>query len=474
VKTSLRFAPHLLFATLTLVAACSSDGDDAPAGTTSGGIAGSSGKTSVGGSTSTGGKTTSATGGASTITSGGTTATGGAATAGSANVATGGTATGGAATGGASTAQGGAPGAGKASTGGAATGGTATTAGAGGTSAGAPSTGGKSSAGAGGNTAIAGTGSSAGNTSLGGTAGAHSGGVAGLAGTPNGGVAGSGVAGTAGVAGSATGAVPGWTCPAGNYGTGDGCDCGCGVTDQDCIDMATQFGTNDGDTLLWCQSFLLAGSCVPWTTSEPRWAINTNSNSKCVPAPSGWSCGLRYYNDGTCDCGCGVADGNCTGIASCRAEPVIGACSINDGSSVISSVNLGLCTSSAPSSWTCSLEAYGDGVCDYGCGAADAAGDCGSSATPRCNTLGACSRKDGCGVLMPTDKTKCVAGTWTCDPLRQGDLVCDCGCGAPDIDSTGLDDCASRDVKVCGTCGVSGSCARNCGDIDSMDNTLCN
>jgi len=470
VNQTIRFAPYALLATLALAAACSSDDDtEAPPPHATGGIAGASGHTSVGGK-ATGGKASGGGGGSSntggTVAAAGSTSTGGAAVG-----------SGGAATGGTTPSQGGSSGAsgspsGGMPTGGAPVGGTTTSAGAGGGSAGATTVAGSPSAGASGTMTVAGATSVAGSKSLAGSAGAGvggaAGGVAGSAGLSGGGVAGAGVAGGSGVAGA--GAVPGWKCPASSYGTGDGCDCGCGVVDQDCIDAATPWGTNDGNTALWCQTYLLPGSCVPLATAEAVSAILSGDNSKCSIAPAGWTCALSFYADGTCDCGCGVVDSDCSSAASCDSASRVGACSMNDDYTVISSSNRGLCSKSVPAGWTCSLKAYGDGRCDYGCGIADVTSDCPTGATPYCNSAGACSRDTtvACSAISTSDHTKCEAGTWTCDPARRTDDVCDCGCGAPDPY------CVTSLRKECGTCGSPGSCARSCADINPLDNTQCN
>ena len=48
-------------------------------------------------------------------------------------------------------------------------------------------------------------------------------------------------------------APPGWTCPVWFYGTADGCDCGCGALDPDCIDV----------TVASCEYCDVEGSCSP-------------------------------------------------------------------------------------------------------------------------------------------------------------------------------------------------------------------
>jgi hypothetical protein len=53
-----------------------------------------------------------------------------------------------------------------------------------------------------------------------------------------------------------SGGPPGWTCRAEYYGTGDGCDCGCGVIDLDCADgtvgSCDYCGLRGSCSSLWC------------------------------------------------------------------------------------------------------------------------------------------------------------------------------------------------------------------------------
>lgn len=62
----------------------------------------------------------------------------------------------------------------------------------------------------------------------------------------------------------------GWNCPPGYYGTGDGCDCGCGILDPDCVDASV-------DACQWCDD---PGSC----STEPGCpgTINPMDNASCL------------------------------------------------------------------------------------------------------------------------------------------------------------------------------------------------
>ncbi|HTQ04995.1 MAG TPA: hypothetical protein VMI54_14120 [Polyangiaceae bacterium] len=126
-----------------------------------------------------------------------------------------------------------------------------------------------------------------------------------------------------------------------------------------------------------------------------------------------------------------------------------------------------------PATWVCVSWAYGDGVCDCGCGATDS--DCPTDAVEacvRCNAIGSCDGGACPGSIDKTDVTKCVplpAG-WTCTAQAYADgKSCDCGCGAPDPD------CTDSAIGHCNTCNSVGSCAQSScpSSIDPNDTTQC-
>ncbi len=93
----------------------------------------------------------------------------------------------------------------------------------------------------------------------------------------------------------------GWNCPGYAYGTDDGCDCGCGIADPDCV--SAQVGVCD-----FCDD---EGSCGLSDCSN----ITLTDNAKCSTASQGWTCDPYHYGDGeACDCGCGVVDYDCVGV----------------------------------------------------------------------------------------------------------------------------------------------------------------
>jgi hypothetical protein len=65
-----------------------------------------------------------------------------------------------------------------------------------------------------------------------------------------------------------------------------------------------------------------------------------------VPPPAGWLCTASFYNDGTCDCGCGVADSDCTDatVGSCDVCNDTGSCSTADCPGTINATNNAVCT----------------------------------------------------------------------------------------------------------------------------------
>lgn len=115
-----------------------------------------------------------------------------------------------------------------------------------------------------------------------------------------------------------------WKCPVENYGSGDGCHCGCGVWDPDCNDRTAEtLGCKGTDMCLFPGDVCKARSLV----LPVRKKINTAEgvsvySAEFVPdfalypanpvAPSGWTCPAHYYNtDDGCDDQCGLPDPDC-------------------------------------------------------------------------------------------------------------------------------------------------------------------
>lgn len=211
----------------------------------------------------------------------------------------------------------------------------------------------------------------------------------------------------------------GWTCNKQHYGTGDGCDCGCGIADPDCGD------SSHGCTGANCQQSDCDYCHAPG-------AFDPRDDDDYVICSPGWTCGNAgdpAWADAECDCGCGKPDPDCrkasrlgcTG-SGCKTE----ACEYcNAGGS-----GRAQCTGL---SWdddaSCDISHYGlDGLCDCGCGATDP--DCG----PNLGCAGAQCAAEGCEVCHAGGSLdRCLK--WTCPKAAYGDgSRCDCGCGAPDPD----------------------------------------
>jgi hypothetical protein len=128
-----------------------------------------------------------------------------------------------------------------------------------------------------------------------------------------------------------TNANPGWTCNASYYNDGD-CDCGCGIVDPDCAD-ATAASCDFCDDIGSCNS-----SSCPGT-------INPTNNATCVSLAA-WTCDPGYYNDGVCDCGCGMIDADCADatVASCDYCDDEGSCNTASCPGKINPTNNSVCT----------------------------------------------------------------------------------------------------------------------------------
>lgn len=112
-----------------------------------------------------------------------------------------------------------------------------------------------------------------------------------------------------------------------------------------------------------------------------------------------------------------------------------------------------------PGAWRCTVLAYGDGLCDCGCGAPDP--DCSThediGLCGRCDSYGSCSNQGCPGKIEPSDTTLCkqIPQEWTCsDAFYDDGEVCHCGCGALDPD------CDDEGVEACDVCNAAAACSR--------------
>jgi hypothetical protein len=156
------------------------------------------------------------------------------------------------------------------------------------------------------------------------------------------------------------------SCDPGFYDDDAGCDCECGVIDEDCSDaMQTIYGCQEGQT---CDT----------------------TTATCAGLPTGWTCGDAEFNKGAgngCDCNCGAHDPDCDLMP---AETVQG-CQAGD-----TCTPAGACL---PAAWACNPAFFGDGAdCDCGCGALDP--DCTDATKASCDY---CDDTGSCDTVACTD-----------------------------------------------------------------------
>ena len=185
----------------------------------------------------------------------------------------------------------------------------------------------------------------------------------------------------------------GWTCGPGTYGDGI-CDCGCSVPDADCR-------SSDPATCVRCLECGNQGSCDG--------TIDQTDSTQCAPPPAGWICAASHYRDIICDCGCGIPDPACQGIPLlyvCETFPPEG-CS-GGKSFHVDPIHNALCIVQIPSAWTCDRSYYEDGLCDCGCGVADLDCPSNEvSACDVCNDTGSCSPTACPGTILASDSAQC-------------------------------------------------------------------
>lgn len=228
-------------------------------------------------------------------------------------------------------------------------------------------------------------------------------------------------------------AAPIPTCPESWLGSGDGCDCGCGVPDSDCPTPLTP-------------AACVTDNCGAASDLDPQ------NPTQCLPTqvPAGWTCSPYYYgDDGVCSCGCGALDDK-----DCDSSLTLDECyyyehGCPEGQSPDPD-DPTRCELS-PLGWTCHWSDYYDDACSCGCGIAD----------PQCPASPHVSdcQYDGCPSGTSPDPvalTQCISNApqddWTCDlALLNDGSQCDCGCGAEDPDCGPNATPASCDTVHCGT-----------------------
>ncbi len=223
-------------------------------------------------------------------------------------------------------------------------------------------------------------------------------------------------------------------------------------------------------------STVAATSSVSTTNSVQSSTAISSTSSGMVPA--GWTCNSTYYNDGDCDCGCGVQDPDCATalVADCVYCSDTGSCSSVGCPGAIDPTDNSKCV--APT-----LENTAAACADMLDNDQDGSVDCSDSdcaAMPGCaeNTDAACSDmldNDGDFAIDCEDTDcqghpGCAPVAWTCDPTYYNSgftMDCDCGCGVVDPD------CADALATTCDYC-TSGCSMSACpGTINATNNAIC-
>jgi hypothetical protein len=201
----------------------------------------------------------------------------------------------------------------------------------------------------------------------------------------------------------------GWLCDVSRFGSGDGCDCGCGAVDPDCAVGCSEPG---------CR----AEGCDSCRFED-------GSNFECR-----WSCDLARYDDGSqCDCGCGTPDPDCDDLG-CEEPGCFNLeCDSCSGASGTFECARGKCDASV----------FGDGVCDCGCRERD----------PDCTGGLACLEpgcsEDGCERCHDDDGAAQICSDWICGFEGQGTGDgCNCGCGAADPDCHDGEGCSAPGCRA--------------------------
>lgn len=191
----------------------------------------------------------------------------------------------------------------------------------------------------------------------------------------------------------------GWNCDIEFFAAADGCDCGCGVLDPDCL----------ADSIDACEYCDGAGSCGISGIPCPG-IIDPDDITSC-DALAYWTCEDDRYGDGSiCNCGCGVPDVDCSSIGpdACDVCNDVGSCEPDGDCASIDATNNGECI---PTQWTCDGEFYDDifDECDCGCGVLDP--DCADATVASCeycNDFGSCNAALCPGTIDPVDNATCT------------------------------------------------------------------
>jgi hypothetical protein len=197
----------------------------------------------------------------------------------------------------------------------------------------------------------------------------------------------------------------------------------------------------------------------------------------CAPPEWTFCAGAAYTDAASCDCGCGTKDPDCD-----LEESFLSGCGVGE----LCDPN-GACAPIAPSGWTCSPDAYGDGRdCNCECGLTDPDCSIATAAVFGCQYPGDACTNGSCGPCTPNCGTNNCGGDGCgghCGPTgpvsATGPLAPDGNGGCQSyglcIGGTCTDPCPQFSTALlCWTneCG-NNACGGTCGTCDTVGGEVC-
>lgn len=220
-----------------------------------------------------------------------------------------------------------------------------------------------------------------------------------------------------------------YTCGASTFDSLDGCDCGCGAIDPDCVGNGC---TEPGCKEEACTRCRDAGGAL----------------LSCR-----FTCDESLLSDGACDCGCGSEDPDCGELGCSDPGCFADACEHCYGAQGEIECARGKCPA------TFKL----DGACDCGCRERDP--DCliaeDFCLEPSCSAI-------GCARCFDADGARLQCDDWICDAESPGLKFptdgCNCGCGAADPDCAQGQGCSEPGciAEGCVTCRTEDGAPMSC------------
>lgn len=219
-----------------------------------------------------------------------------------------------------------------------------------------------------------------------------------------------------------------YSCDEATFDALDGCDCGCGAIDPDCI--------GNGCTEPGCKE----DACARCRDDEGEPLVCT------------FACDEALLGDGTCDCGCGAEDPDCSSLGCAEVGCFADMCQRCYGSEGELNCERGMCPA----------DFKDNGACDCGCRELDP--ECLELATGASCLEPSCSAA-GCGHCFDGEGREVMCDGWVCasEQPASGD-GCNCGCGTFDADCAPGDGCSEPGCSAegCTSCRTADGAPMSC------------